>query len=75
MSYENSTRDGAFTMDFVVADYANLVTSYLDDTVQRIRITLPTAITTAGIYTLNLYNSRQNQRQALSQVLRPKADN
>jgi hypothetical protein len=75
LSYENTTRDGAFTLDFVVADYANLVTSYNDSGTQRIRVTLPSAITTAGVYTLNLYNSRQNQRQALSQVLRPKADN
>ena len=75
LSYENETRDGAFTIDFVVADYANLVTSYLNDAVQCIRITLPSAITTAGVYTLNLYSRRQSQRQALSQVLRPKADN
>ena len=75
LSYENQTRDGAFTMDFVVADYANLVTSYNDSGTQRIRVTLPTAISQAGLYTLNLYARRQNQRQALSQVLRPKADN
>jgi hypothetical protein len=75
LSYENQTRDGAFTLDFVVADYANLVTSYNDSGTQRIRVTLPTAISQAGLYTLNLYARRQNQRQALSQVLRPKADN
>lgn len=75
LSYENPTQDGAFTLDFVVADYANLITSYNDSGTQRIRITLPTAISQAGLYTLNLYASRQNQRQALSQVLRPKADN
>ena len=126
LSYENPTQDGAFTLDFVVADYANLISNFIytslindfnigqtctiqtlgntnwnivtnDDNVvynvgdsvtivnkgtgtgtatqSRIRVTLPSAITTAGVYTLNLYNSRQNQRQALSQVLRPKADN
>jgi len=75
LSYENPTQDGAFTLDFVVADYANLVTSYNDSGIQRIRVTLPTAISQAGLYTLNLYARRQNQRQALSQVLRPKADN
>jgi hypothetical protein len=72
---ENSTRDGALTLDFVVADYANFITSYTVNNEQRIRITLPAAITQAGLYTINLYNKRQNQRQALSQVLRPKADN
>lgn len=75
LSYENPTQDGAFTLDFVVADYANLVTSYNDSGIQRIRVTLPTAISQAGLYTLSLFNRRQNQRQALSQVLRPKADN
>lgn len=75
LSFENQTRDGAVTLDFVIADYANLVSSYDHNGVEKIRITLPTAITQAGLYTLNLYNRRQNQRQALSQVLRPKADN
>ena len=75
LSYENPTQDGAFTLDFVVADYANLITSYNDSGTQRIRVTLPTAISQSGLYTLNLYARRQNQRQALSQVLRPKADN
>jgi hypothetical protein len=75
LSYENETRDGAFTLDFVVADYANLISSYTVDNQQRMRLSLPTAITHSGLYTISLYNSRQSQRQALSQVLRPKADN
>lgn len=75
LSHENATRDGAVTLDFVTADYADLVTSYTVDNVARIKITLPAAIIEPGLYTISLYNSRQNQRQALSQVLRPKADN
>lgn len=74
LSFENQTRDGAVTLDFVVAEYADLLTSYIDNGVQKIRITLPAAVTQAGLHTLNMYNRRQSQRQALSQVLRPKAD-
>jgi hypothetical protein len=52
-----------------------MLTSYNDNGVELVKITLPTAITIAGQYTVSLYNSRQSQRQALSQVLRPRADN
>lgn len=75
LNFENFTRDGAFTFDFVVEEYANMLTSYNDNGVELVKITLPTAITIAGQYTVSLYNSRQSQRQALSQVLRPRADN
>jgi len=42
----------------------------------RVRITLPnSAIKDEGLYSLTLHNDRKQQRQALSQVLTPKADN
>jgi hypothetical protein len=42
----------------------------------RVKITLPSgAIKEEGLYSLSLHNERTQQRQALSQVLTPKADN
>jgi len=73
--FENATRDGSINLNYVVADFSNMLTSYDDSGTARVRITLPRAIELEGMYTLTLYNSRQQQRQALSQVLRPKADN
>lgn len=73
--YENATKDGAINLNYVVADYANMITEYDDDGTARVRVTLPKAIELEGMYTLTLFDSRQQQRQALSQVLRPKADN
>jgi len=72
---ENEVRDGSINLNYVTADYANLITSYDNNGVESIRITLPAPIQKEGLYTITLYNTRQAQRQALSQVLRPRADN
>lgn len=73
--YETNTRDGATTLNYVVADHQGMLTSYNDAGTNRVRITLPIGVPYTGVYTLRLYNERTQQRQALSQVLRPKADN
>jgi hypothetical protein len=73
--YENTTRDGAISLNYIVADYTGMLTSYDDNGTERVRVTLPQGVGADGMYTLTLYSRRQQQRQALSQVLRPKADN
>ena len=84
LEYTTDTGDGAIRLNYVVADYpANsstnypgMLTSYDDDGTDRVRITLPAdAIKDEGLYSLTLHNERTTQRQALSQVLKPKADN
>jgi len=75
---------------FALADYPNLFVSYSYTSPTgvistKIRIQLPTipdvnnnpvqqTIPFAGQWTIKMYNSREEQRQSLSQVLRPKAD-
>jgi len=77
-------------LSFALADYPNLFVSYSYTSPtgvmsNKIRIQLPTVpdvnnnpvqqtIPFAGQWTIKLYNSREEQRQSLSQVLRPKAD-
>lgn len=73
--YESDSRDGTITINYTVADHANMFTEYTVDGVSLLRIQLPAAIEYVGLYTISLYNSRQSQRQALSSVLRPRADN
>ena len=73
--YENTTRDGAINLNYIVADYTGMLTSYDDNGTERVRVTLPQGVGADGMYTLTLFSRRQQQRQALSQVLRPKADN
>jgi len=76
IEYTSETRDGFVRLPFVVADHPGMLTSYDDNGTQRVKITLPAdAVKDAGLYSLTLHNERTQQRQALSQVLKPKADN
>ena len=76
LEYTSDTGDGALRLNYVVADNAGMLTSYDDNGTERVRITLPAgAIKDEGLYSLTLHNERTQQRQALSQVLKPKADN
>jgi hypothetical protein len=76
LEYTTDTGDGALRLNYVVADNAGMITSYDDNGTARVRITLPAgAIKDEGLYSLTLHNERTQQRQALSQVLKPKADN
>ena len=71
-----SSNDGFARKDYTVADNAGMLTSYDDNGTQRVRITLPaSAVKDEGLYSLTLHNERTQQRQAISQVLKPKADN
>jgi hypothetical protein len=76
LEFTSETRDGATRLNYVVADYPGMISAYDDSGTSRVKITLPAgAITDAGLWNLTLHNERIQQRQALSQALRPKADN
>jgi hypothetical protein len=76
LEFTSDTGDGATRLNYVVADNAGMLTSYDDSGTDRIKITLPAgAIKDEGLYSLTIHNERTQQRQALSQVLKPKADN
>jgi hypothetical protein len=76
LEYTSDTGDGAVRLNYIVADNAGMLTSYDDNGTSRIKITLPAgAIKDEGLYSLTIHNERTQQRQALSQVLKPKADN
>jgi len=73
---DDISNDGIRRFNYVVADNAGMLTSYDDNGTDRVKITLPAnTIKEAGLYSLSLHNTRTQQRQALSQVLKPKADN
>jgi hypothetical protein len=71
---------------FTVADYPDkiLISSYLVDTVAKVRITLPLnnlldpdtqqTIPYTEVWQVGLYNNKEEVRQSLSKALRPKAD-
>jgi hypothetical protein len=67
-------------LEFVVADLENLLESYNDNGVEKIRVNLPivnntqTVIPHAGSWRVSLFNYREAERQSISKVLRPKAD-
>ena len=76
IEHTSDTGDGFVRLNYVVADNSGMLTSYDDNGTTRVRITLPTgAIKNEGLYSLTLHNERVQQRQALSQALKPKADN
>ena len=53
-----------------------MLTSYDDNGTARVRITLAaSAIKDEGLFVLTLHNDRTQQRQSLSQALKPQADN
>jgi len=71
---------------FTIADYPDqvLISSYLVDTVAKVRITLPLTnlldpdtqqtIPYTEVWQVGLYNNKEEVRQSLSKALRPKAD-
>jgi hypothetical protein len=67
-------------LEYVIADYPELISSYIVGGVSRIKITLPKVddsqitIPYGGSWQVMLYNHRDNQRQSISTVLKPKAD-
>ena len=73
-------------LDYAQADYPNMISSYsftnwkTKQTYNAIRITLPIIGTEQqkvpfdGQYSINLYGTREAERQAISKVLKPKAD-
>jgi len=69
-------------IDYAVSDYPNLITTYrkTPSSPLLLRINLPViggeqqTIPYAGQWTITLYNDREEQRQSISKVLRPKAD-
>jgi hypothetical protein len=76
LEYTSDTGDGAVRLNYIVADNSGMLTSYDDSGTARVRITLPAeVIKDEGLYSLTLHNERTQQRQALSQVLKPRADN
>lgn len=69
------------TLEFTVADYPGIITSYLDsNNVAKVRITLPIigteqqTIVANGLWKIGMYNHREEQRQSVSKALKPKAD-
>lgn len=67
-------------LEFVVADNPDLISSYVLDGVNKIKVTLPVVdesqitIPFEGAWRVMLFNNREAERQSLSKVLKPKAD-
>jgi len=68
-------------LDYVIADNPGIITSYqytspVGIVSNKIRVTLPTdqVIPYPGQWSIVLYNNREAERQALSKVLKPRAD-
>jgi len=71
----------SFQLDYAIADYPTMITSYsytnsAGVTSNKIKITLPTGVTTPydGLWAITLYNYREAQHSSLSTALKPKAD-
>lgn len=66
-------------LEFVIADHIDLFESYVDNGVNKIKVTLPIVdesqitIPYAGAWRVSLFNQRENERQSITQALRPKA--
>jgi hypothetical protein len=73
-------------LGFTIDDYPDqiIISSYLVDTVAKVRITLPLTnlldpdtqqtIPYTEVWQVGLYNNKEAVRQSLSKALRPKAD-
>ena len=65
---------------FTVSEHSGSVVSYMVDGVPKVKINLPNinsvqqVIPYTGDWAINLCNNREEQRQSLSKVLRPRAD-
>jgi hypothetical protein len=66
-------------LEFVIADHPDLIQSYTEIGVNKIKVTLPIVdasqitIPYAGAWRVMLFNHRENERQSITQALRPKA--
>ena len=75
---DDLAQDGKFVLTYDTASNTGMLSSYTgsDGSTQFVKITLPAnAVKYEGLYTLTLYNTRTQQRQSISQALRPQADN
>ena len=75
-----------YTMEYSIAEYPNMISSYryvnpvTGIASNNVRITLPLinntqqTISFAGTWVVTMYNTRDDQRQSLSQALKPRAD-
>jgi hypothetical protein len=75
---DSLAQDGRFVLNYDTASNTNMLSSYTgsDGSTQFVKITLPAnAVKYEGLYTLTLHNTRTQQRQSISQALRPQADN
>jgi len=73
-------------MEYSIAEYPNMISSYryvnpvTGIASNNVRITLPLinntqqTISFAGTWVVTMYNTRDDQRQSLSQALKPRAD-
>ena len=67
-------------LEFVIADNPTLITPYIANSVNKIKVTLPIVdesqitIPYDGAWRVMLFNNREAERQSLSKVLKPKAD-
>lgn len=70
----------ATRLEFVIADNPTLITPYISNGVNKIKVTLPIVdesqitIPYDGAWRVMLFNNREAERQSLSKVLKPKAD-
>lgn len=69
-----------YSIDLSYTLYPDLYEIYIKDTQEKLQINLPMisgtqlVIPSSATWTIELYNTREEQRQSLSSVLRPKAD-
>jgi hypothetical protein len=67
-------------LDFVIADHPTLIQPYVVNNIAKIKVTLPivneeqTSIPYEGAWRVMLFNHREEERQGLSKLLKPKAD-
>jgi hypothetical protein len=79
-------KQGVITLEYIIADYPGMFTSYTytnwinNTTTPCVQINLPIinnvqqVVPYDGAWSITLYSDREAQKQAVSQVLKPKAD-
>lgn len=69
-----------YILDYTTSEHSQLITPVTVNNVSKIKITLPIindqqqTIPYGGIWTVTLYNYKEDERQSVSKALRPKAD-
>ena len=67
-------------LEFVIADFDNILEEYDVDSVSKIKVNLPIVdnsqvkIPYTGVWRISLFTYREAQRQGISKVLKPRAD-